>query len=396
MKNRIQTRLKALLAAALLTTVSSAFAQKEAPENYVSYPHAFISAQGGGQLTFSNYNNWQYITPTASLGVGVHFTPVFGARVHVNGLWNKAGIRIDGVDTKYSWKYATSDIDAMINLVNLFKKNNYNPVNVYLIGGVGINYSWNNETSPLLKQYLNTIDTRARLSHNFRVGTMLDVKVARNWSLNLEIDANSLSDRYNSKYSGSDDWQLTAQVGVTYKFGVRSKRSDVPNTIAISEFNDANRGDAIHGKTGYESQIDTIWYNEETLKEEIVAETIEKNIYYDIRESRLANPQVEIDAIADFVKKHKNCTVTVTGYADKQTGNSTINMKYSKERAEKATKGLIAAGVPAAIITTTAKGDTVQPFTENDKNRVVIVVASGQGTVQKKITTKKYRLEEKK
>ena len=57
---------------------------------------------------------------------------------------------------------------------------------------------------------------------------------------------------------------------------------------------------------------------------------------------------------------------------------------------------MIDAGVPAAIITTTAKGDTVQPFAENDKNRVVIVVANGQKTVQKKVTTRKYRLEEKK
>ena len=396
MKKRFQTRVKALFAAAALLTTVSTVQAEEAPENYVSYPHAFISAQGGGQLTFSNYNNWQYITPTASLGVGVHFTPVFGARVHVNGLWNKAGIRIDGVDTKYSWKYATSNLDAMINLVNLFKKNNYNPVNVYLIGGVGINYSWDNETSPLLKQYLNTIDTRARLSHNFRVGTMLDVKVARNWSVNLEIDANSLSDRYNSKYSSSDDWQLTAQVGVTYKFGVRGKRSDVYNTITVGEFNDAGRSEAIHGKTEYESKIDTIWYNEESVTEEIVTAQMEKNIYYDIRESRLANPQVEIDAIADFVKQHKDCSVTVTGYADKQTGNPNINLKYSKERAERAKKGLIDAGVPAAIITTTAKGDTVQPFAENDKNRVVIVVANGQKTVQKKVTTRKYRLEEKK
>jgi outer membrane protein OmpA-like peptidoglycan-associated protein len=355
MKKRFQTRVKALFAAAaaLLTTVSTVQAE-EAPENYVSYPHAFISAQGGGQLTFSNYNNWQYITPTASLGVGVHFTPVFGARVHVNGLWNKAGIRIDGVDTKYSWKYATSDIDAMINLVNLFKKNNYNPVNVYLIGGVGINYSWDNETSPLLKQYLNTIDTRARLSHNFRVGTMLDVKVARNWSVNLEVDANSLSDRYNSKYSGSDDWQLTAQVGVTYKFGVKKKK---PAPV-VEEV--------------WETRIDTIWYDD------VVYTPITKdgkatwNVFYKIRESDF-DADAQLAAIGAFLKDHRDCKVTIKSYADVQTGNPKINMKYSKQRSEKAVKALTDAGVPASSITANYYGDTVQPFAENDKNRVTII-----------------------
>ena len=374
MKNRIQTRLKALLAAALLTTVSTVQAE-EAPENYVSYPHAFISAQGGGQLTFSNYNNWQYITPTASLGVGVHFTPVFGARVHVNGLWNKAGIRIDGVDTKYSWKYATSNLDAMINLVNLFKKNNYNPVNVYLIGGVGINYSWDNETSPLLKQYLNTIDTRARLSHNFRVGTMLDVKVARNWSVNLEVDANSLSDRYNSKYSGSDDWQLTAQLGVTYKFGVKKKK---PAPV-VEEV--------------WETRIDTIWYDD------VVYTPITKdgkatwNVFYEIRESDF-DADAQLAAIGAFLKDHRDCKVSIKSYADVQTGNPKINMEYSKQRSEKAVKALTDAGVPASSITANYYGDTVQPFAENDKNRVTIIEASGLKDLKKEDKVKKFKTKE--
>lgn len=375
MKKRFQTRVKALFAAAALLTTVSAVQAEEAPENYVSYPHAFISAQGGGQLTFSNYNNWQYITPTASLGVGVHFTPVFGARVHVNGLWNKAGIRIDGVDTKYSWKYATSNLDAMINLVNLFKKNNYNPVNVYLIGGVGINYSWDNETSPLLKQYLNTIDTRSRLSHNFRVGTMLDVKVARNWSVNLEVDANSLSDRYNSKYSGSDDWQLTAQVGVTYKFGVKKKK---PAPV-VEEV--------------WETRIDTIWYDD------VVYTPITKdgkatwNVFYKIRESDF-DADAQLAAIGAFLKDHRDCKVTIKSYADVQTGNPKINMKYSKQRSEKAVKALTDAGVPASSITANYYGDTVQPFAENDKNRVTIIEATGLKDLKKEDKVKKFKTKE--
>jgi OOP family OmpA-OmpF porin len=50
--------------------------------------------------------------------------------------------------------------------------------------------------------------------------------------------------------------------------------------------------------------------------------------------------------------------------------------------------------VPASIITTSWKGDTVQPFAENDKNRVAITVANGTGEKQEKVITKKFRLEE--
>ena len=263
----------------------------------------------------------------------------------------------------------------MWNKKSFFKKNNYNPVNVYLIGGVGINYSWDNETSPLLKQYLNTIDTRARLSHNFRVGTMLDVKVARNWSVNLEVDANSLSDRYNSKYSGSDDWQLTAQVGVTYKFGVKKKK---PAPV-VEEV--------------WETRIDTIWYDD------VVYTPITKdgkatwNVFYKIRESDF-DADAQLAAIGAFLKDHRDCKVTIKSYADVQTGNPKINMKYSKQRSEKAVKALTDAGVPASSITANYYGDTVQPFAENDKNRVTIIEATGLKDLKKEDKVKKFKTKE--
>lgn len=64
----------------------------------------------------------------------------------------------------------------------------------------------------------------------------------------------------------------------------------------------------------------------------------------------------------------------VTGYADKGTGNAEINMRLSKQRAERVAKALTKEyGIPAENIRVEALGDTCQPFAENDKNRVVIV-----------------------
>ena len=50
-------------------------------------------------------------------------------------------------------------------------------------------------------------------------------------------------------------------------------------------------------------------------------------------------------------------------------------MMYAKGRAENVAKALTAAGIDAARITVDAKGDTVQPFAENDMNRVTIAIA---------------------
>ena len=69
MMTRIQTKLSALLTAALLMTGATAQAQ-EATENHLAYPYGFVGLQGGAQTTFTDYNNWKLITPTASVGVG--------------------------------------------------------------------------------------------------------------------------------------------------------------------------------------------------------------------------------------------------------------------------------------------------------------------------------------
>ena len=61
-------------------------------EKTLVYPQIFIGVQGGAQTTLTQYNNWKLITPSASLSVGSFFTPVVGARLHFNGLWNKGGL----------------------------------------------------------------------------------------------------------------------------------------------------------------------------------------------------------------------------------------------------------------------------------------------------------------
>lgn len=377
-------QIKKLFAVVLL--VASAVSASAKELDYKPFPHMFVGIQGGVQTTWTNYDQLKLITPTASVYFGGWFTPVVGARLHVNGLWNKGGYDDQVVpDFTYKYKYVTTNLDLMLNLVTLFGKKDFYPVNVYLIGGIGLNTAWDNNDAYAQKVAMPMAWDGTRLSHNARVGAMLEWVFAKHWGLNLEVSANSLNDRYNSKIGNKDDWSLTAQLGLAYKFGFK-KRDKAPAVVQKTE--------EVAPTPEYATRIDTIWYDEESYKEVPAAEKLEKNIYYEIRMSDLADPQVEIDAIADFVKSHKNCKVTVTGYADKGTGTPAINKKYSQQRADRATKGLIKAGVPADIITTKAMGDTVQPFAENDRNRVVITVATGDGTKKEKVVTKKFRTKE--
>ena len=83
----------------------------------------------------------------------------------------------------------------------------------------------------------------------------------------------------------------------------------------------------------------------------------------------------KIDDIVAYMQKYPDAKVTVTAYADKGTGNAKLNKMYSERRAKITHDMLVKKGVAPSRITTEAKGDTEQPYAENDKNRVSICVA---------------------
>ncbi len=349
----------------------SALAQERA--TYEHYPHGFIGIQGGGQTTFTNYDNLKLITPTASIYGGYWFTNVVGARLHVNGMWNKGGVK--QTSQKYDYNYVTTDLDLMLNLTTMFGKKDYYPLNVYLIGGAGLNTAWNNDDALAIgKTVLNDAWDGTKLSHNARVGVQLDYNIIRNLSVNLEVAANSLNDRFNSKRGGGDDWQLTAQVGVAFKFG--HKKKPIP-------------------QEGWETRIDTTWYDDVTYKEVTRARDIKREIFFEIRSDSIDNEDAQITAVAEFLKTVKDAEITIAAYADKGTGNPKINMEYSKKRALSTQRKLIERGVdPNVFKNVEWKGDTVQPFAENDKNRVSIITGKGVYADKDRVVTKKFRTKE--
>ena len=144
----------------------------------------------------------------------------------------------------------------------------------------------------------------------------------------------------------------------------------------------------------YITRVDTIWYDDIAYTPRVEDGTITWNVFYKIRESDFNDPDAQLAAIGAFLKDHRECKVSIKSYADVQTGNPKINMGYSQQRSEKAVKALVDAGVDPSIITAEYFGDTVQPFAENDKNRVSIIKATGLKDVKDKNTVKKFRTKE--
>lgn len=211
----------------LANDARDAQAQKQ---GYYSQPYAFVQAQGGLNSTLTSGN---IMKPTFSIAGGYMFTHAVGLRLHINGMNSKNDF--DSIDNIYQFKYINSNLDLMVNLTNLGKKPN-GPFNVYLVAGAGLIYCWNNEefariarTGVIKEDISNAWINKAHkdlISHNIRAGLLFDYDIMKNVSVGAEFDFNNVSDRFDSRYSGSSDWMATGQISVTYKFGHKAYGSD--------------------------------------------------------------------------------------------------------------------------------------------------------------------------
>ena len=357
---------KYLMAASLLCLGSSVQAQGNEFTNgkdYKPYPHMFVTLQGGGQLTVTNYDHTKLITPVGAVSFGGYFAPAIGARLSVLGFQSKGGF--DALDKTYKFNFITTNADLLINLTNLFGQAKSRLFNVVLLGGVGLSYAWDNDKVHELIAQKRTLGTSAvwkdnLLSHNFRVGVQFDFNVSKHWNVMLEIDGNNLSDKFNSKRNGRNDWQATALVGVSYKFGFR--KQPIPEVVEI-----------IETEVIVPVQPQPVVTPPAPVVEKVTP--LKTDIFFNLASAViLEKEQSKITEMVAWLKKYPKTKVSITGYADKDTGTSKINQMYSQERAESVKNALIKAGISADRITTAAKGSTVQPFSVNNENRVAICI----------------------
>ena len=380
------------LAALSLLLTNTVTAQDHCKNGPKLKSYNYVEVQGGMEWTTTNAKIDKLLSPIGAVSFGHYFTPVVGARLHVSGLQAKG--RFESLDKDYKWNFITTDADLMLNLSNLFSCCNYShPVNVILVGGIGLANAWKNDdmkslvqTNPGLAPLAWTSDNR--LSHNLRAGLRLETNVTKPLGVSLEIDANSMDDRFNSKINDADDWMISGMLGLSFRFGYKNTKPrqvvrqveeevwvDVPDTITVKE-------------------------KRPIVKEE--QKKINEVIFFEIRESdanAAQGTEKAIKDVADLMKTSEDAKFTVTGYADKGTGNPKLNKMYAQKRAEDVTNKLINEhGIDASRIQSDSKGDTVQPFEENDKNRCVII--TGEGTFKvttyeeydtQKVTTKKVK-----
>ncbi len=379
--------IKSLFIASLLVLGSSAamaqatYTDKDGAE-YTFKKHLFLNLQGGAQYTLGEAKLKDQLSPNVQLGLGYQFSPVFGVRLQANGWQSKGGwngystnLSVKPITKDYKFNYVAPGLDFMFNLSNLFGGWNPNRVlNVVAFIGGGANIAWGNDevnaiASDIATQYGQVGLSRYRLDYLWdgtkinpfgRGGIDLNFRLSDAVSLVVEGNANVLSDKYNSKKAGNADWYFNALAGLRINLGKSYTKKEKEEPVYIAP----------------EPVVEPTPEPAPVIEEKKV-EPIRRDVFFVINSYKITTAEEQkVKEIVDYLNANPEAKVTVTGYADAGTGNDRINDRLAKQRAESVVKTLVEKyNIPAARITSDSKGARVQPFAENDKNRVSICIA---------------------
>ena len=314
------------------------------------------------------------VLPTTDFQVGTtefrkNWRSEFGIEVgkqvttlYTTGLEFTAGVNTTGVKTAF---------DDM-SLLWLHKFNVTNAIWGYcpdvkwdfnVVGGLG----WGHDM--VIRDNYGVVQAGIEVAYNFNDTWSLIAKPTIEWS--------HVNDGLNVKHS-----DVGLAVGVSYKFpNVGGGRGFVPcDEDFLNSLINELRADlelkeqALNGQKELNNQLNNqlaeLQSHKCAVDTVIIDNTIAPTIGFVINKAELTS---QSDAyLYSIAQAYKDSELIVKGYADVKTGNPEYNMELSKKRAEVVKNKLIEYG--ATNVSIEALGDTVQPFADNNMNRVAIVI----------------------
>lgn len=314
------------------------------------------------------------VLPTTDFQVGTtefrkNWRSEFGIEVgkqittlYTTGLEFTAGVNTTGVKTAF---------DDM-SLLWLHKFNVANAIWGYcpdakwdfnVVGGLG----WGHDM--VIRDNYGVVQAGIEVAYNFNDTWSLIAKPTIEWS--------HVNDGLNVNHS-----DLGLAIGVSYKFpntdgtrGFTLCDEDFLNSLVNELRADLElKEQALNGQKELNNQLNNqlaeLQSHKCAVDTVIIDNTIAPTIGFVINKAELTSQSdVYLYSIA---QAYKDSELIVKGYADVKTGNPEYNMELSKKRAEVVKNKLIEYG--ATNVSIEALGDTVQPFANNDMNRVAIVI----------------------
>lgn len=311
---------------------------------------AMASAQTVQRSKF--FENW-YVTPYGGATTTVHGEAPFiwdGAKTVFNGVRPIAGLElgkyitpvvgwgVEGIaDFNTTGSYTLVDQSAVLlngklNLSNWFGGYPGEPrvFETVLVGGLGWGHDYG---EPIVDP--NYVVYKTGVEFNFNLGK------AKAWQINVRPAV--LWNNYDNcpKFNWDTDARVTLGLGVTYKFGSRSKKSHnfvlCPYSVTQEDYDTLkSEYEALLRKKQEVKTVEVVKVEKQVVKEEVFVDVpASVTIYfdkgkYDISERELAH----LDFYGSSVENTNKVTITVTGSADTGTGSLERNNFLAQKRAE--------------------------------------------------------------
>lgn len=358
--------------------------------------NAFYTAQEKGLNDKPKLFSGARSTLGASVAVGKWFTPGFGLRTKLTGIWGRY-VTPDAAGSlknksHNSYKYWTAQEQLLFNVSNLLLGYNENRVYNFIpyVGfGVTRNISAND------------------YAHGWSAGLLNTFKVSPRVAVNLELGMNLSDDRifdaaqtthsdYGKSIAGMDR-NFSVEVGITYSLGMAGwkKSPDVAAIKALSqhEIDALNQQlrDAEESKKKLELRKNSdIASLQQALADcqaaasaaqtaqptaavaEDKASTLQPTVLFRLGKSTIDASQYDsIRRVADYMNNHPDAKVVIRGYASPE-GNAELNQALSVARAESVRKALVTRyKIAADRLTAEGFGATDSLFDDVEFNRIV-------------------------
>lgn len=384
-----------MIAASLLLLGGVASAQQSKTDETLEFrPHWSLNVQGGVAHTRGESEFSTLLSPAAQLSATYRFHHAMGVRFGFGGWQGKGAALLPEGYQGYAYQFAQLNADYILDLAGVFGGFNHKRVvSPYLLAGVGAGYGFNNEQAAPYKDVLEYYWDSKLFAPVGRAGLGIDFRLGECVSLGLEGNTNILSDKFNSKKADNVDWQFNVLAGLSFRFGKNTRPS-----VAYAEKVAAEAAAAAAAEAAARAEAERLAAEkaaaekaaaEKAAREKAEAERLaaEKaaaeraakaaensdNVFFTIGSTYIRKAEdAKLVKLADWMKANPDFNVSLVGYADRETGTPKGNEKLSAARAKVVKDRLVKLGVEESRIMTAYKGDTVQPFAENAKNRVVM------------------------
>jgi len=276
--------------------------------------------------------------------------------------------------------YQSATVDVVANLTNLFRSyHKDNQVDFIPFAGVGLAHASSSNTNPTFTGFVGKLGVQ--IGFNISSATIF-----------VEPQLNFMSKDFDG-YVGNSQVDMVANLMLGIQYNINRNFSN-ETSLSLEEINYLNKK-INENRRLIEGQQDIIERQQALLDKlssnppaqaQTTTTVIEKEaggqekvlpgyVYFALASSVISpSEQTKLNGVVSYLKSNPDSRLLLVGYADKKTGKSAYNLNLSRKRVEAVAAELERQGINSRRMMLEWKGDSEQPFAQNDWNRVVVMV----------------------